>query len=167
MQRRVFNFITSFYEIFYRNGLKSQYYTRIAKLFEGFDNIVLRSQKDIYEYYRKYLINIDLVPYHSSSFGLLANLNKSQITYLNTRFESIFEFLSTVNCKLAIFNGASYITFLNKYIPKNKEKIEINKKTWFSLFKIDRINCIYFSRMITQAGSGVTYKDMKEIIAFK
>ena len=79
-------FTSEFFRLFKESGLDSKYYRRLAHLFAGIDGVSLPTNEDVYDYYYGNLVSIDLVPYHSTSFGLPSKLSRDQLSYLQKRW---------------------------------------------------------------------------------
>jgi len=108
------NFIKNFFILFKENKMKSPYYKKLSNLFSGLDNIELNNYPEIYEYYQKHVINIEMIPYHSSRFRAINYLTDQQKSYLINRFKSNINFLEKLNVKLIIFNGKLFYLLLIK-----------------------------------------------------
>lgn len=159
------SFILNFYKLFKENRLHSQYYSRLSQLFAGFEGIELSTYEEKFDFCQRNMIAIDLVPYHSTSFGLANELSDKQIGYLNERFQSCFEFIKRVKYKIVIFHGRPIYNILQKgkMLINYREK-QISKQTRTYFFYHDEIPCLLFDRTITQPGSGINYNLMKNEI---
>jgi len=159
------NFVKNFFILFKNNGMKSPYYKRLSKLFSGLDNIELKDYSEVYDYYQKHIINIELIPYHSTCFGISNHLTEQQKFYFKRRFESDLNFLKNLNIKLMLFNGNPFFLLLikNNLIQYDK-KINLNKYVNMYTFRVQDIPCVLFDKFLTQAGFGLTYEDMKNKI---
>lgn len=159
------NFTKNFFILFKDHQLKSTYYKRLSKLFCGLDNIELESYDEIYDYYHKYLLNIDLIPYHSTSFGISSKLSEEQKEYFKKRFESNLKFLKTIKTKLIIFNGNPfYLLLIKNGLVKHDKKIRLNKHVTMYFFKLNKAPCVLFDKFITQPAFGLSYKDLSKKI---
>ena len=155
------NFARNFFILFKDNEMKSHYYKRLSKLFSGLDNIEMADYTEIYSYNQKHIINIELIPYHSTHFRISSNLTEEQKSYFKNRFESNINFSKKLNIKLMIFNGNPFYLLLikNNLIQYNK-KIKLNKYVNMYTFKVQDIPCILFDKFPTQAGFGLS-EDLK------
>ena len=98
------NFVKEFFILFKNNKSRSPYYIKLSKLFCGLENISLNNNEEIYNYYSKHLINIKLIPYHSTSFGISPKLTEEQREYFKQRLQKNIDFLKNIKVKLLIFN---------------------------------------------------------------
>jgi hypothetical protein len=156
------NFARNFFILFKDNEMKSPYYKRLSKLFSGLDNIEMENYNEIYDYYQKHIINIELIPYHSTCFGISNNLTEQQKLYFKNRFESDINFLKKLNIKLMIFNGNPfYLILIQNNLIKYDKKFKLNKHVNMYTFKVHDIPCVLFDKFLTQAGFGLCYKDLK------
>ncbi len=117
------NFYIHFYELFFINGLTSNYYTRLINLFAGLHGLPLssfsgkgtRRQRTIYNFYDRYLINIDLIPYRSQSTSSLST-GSSAICYLNKRFDEVLDQVQCIRNKFnlikVILNGKVFVDLI-------------------------------------------------------
>lgn len=155
-------FVQNFFILFSKNRMKSSYYRRLSRLFCGLDNIELADYDEIYNYYHQHILNLDLIPYHSTSFSIGNNLSKEQLDYFKKRIKSNLDFLKTINTKLIIFNGNPFYLLLikNRLIDYNK-KIKLNKCVNMYFFKISDTPCVLFDRFVTQPAFGLSDKDLK------
>lgn len=156
------NFIKQFFILFKENGMKSPYYKRLSKLFSGLDNIELRDYSEIYDYYQKHIINIELIPYHSTCFGISNTLTEEQKAYFEFRLNSNINFLKDLNVKLMIFNGNPfYLLLIKNQLIQYDKKINLNKYVNIYFFRINNIPCILFDKFITQPAFGISNEDLK------
>ncbi|MHA1754911.1 MAG: hypothetical protein ACTSYR_05295, partial [Candidatus Odinarchaeia archaeon] len=137
--------------------------------FSGLDEVKLNQYSTIWDFYQKHIINLDIIPYHSSSIKLPNKLTSNQKKYLKTRFEANIKFLKKLKniVRLIIFNGKIFKILLNekiispdtKYIIKKK----ITPKTTMHLFTIRKFPCVLFDYFITQPASQVTNNIISKI----
>jgi len=158
-------FINNFFRLFKENKLKSLYYIRLSQLFTGLENKPLTTYEEKYDFYQSNLVAIDLVPYHSTNFGITNDLNMKQLDYLVGRFQICFDFIKHLHYRIVIFHGKPiYNILVRSQLLKDFKKYAITKQTNLFLFHYDDVPCVLFDRMITQAGSGVKYSMMKDDI---
>ncbi|MEJ2267993.1 MAG: hypothetical protein P8X70_02870 [Nanoarchaeota archaeon] len=157
------NFIKNFFILFKEHKMKSRYYKRLSQLFSGFDNEELKNYNEIYNYYHKHLINIELIPYHSTNFsGTVKHFSEKQIIYIKKRLKSNLDFLGKLKIKLLIFNGNIFYSLMIKNnLIKDYKKINLNKHVNMYIFNLENIPCILFDKFITQAYFGLSYEDFK------
>jgi hypothetical protein len=158
-------FTSEFFRLFKVNGLDSRYYKTLSHLFSGIDGISLSTFEQIYDYYYENLISIDLIPYHSTSFGITNRPSPEQLSYLKKRLAVSFDFIATIKCRMVILHGALFATLVRDegYLA-GCSTFEITKQTMMYTFKYKNIPSVLFSRMITQPGSGVTHYKMEKDI---
>ena len=107
-----------------------------------------------YDLYQKYLINIDLVPYHSEGFSLkFRKKNKAENEYIKNRICSILDFIKHhEKIKGIIFNGHKYSDIINRFfIDTEMKTVKVNKHD-INLFTIDGIKCIQHNFQSNQRG---------------
>lgn len=156
------NFVKNFFVLFKKYNMKSRYYKRLSKLFSGFDNIELEGYDEIFDYYHKHLISIELIPYHSISFGISSELNKEQKLYFEKRLNASIDFLKKIKVKLVIFNGSPfYLLLIKNNLINYDKKIKINESVNMYIFKIKNVSCVLFDKFITQPAFGLTHDDLQ------
>lgn len=150
------NFIRRFFQYEMRQGSPSRYYKSLARLFAGLDGIPVPSGPQLWEYYERNVVSIDLIPYHSAGFGLPNKLSFDQDKYLNKRFDSCFDFIKGMQHRLVIMNGKAFHTLLNGS-PRlvDSRSLKLTERTTLYSFRFKEVPCIMFDWMITQPGSGV------------
>lgn len=159
------NFIKRFFTLFKENGMKSPYYIRLSKLFSGLDNIELNGDSEIYDYYQKHIINIELIPYHSTCFGISNQLTEEQKLYFKSRLNSGIHLLKRLNVKLILFNGNPFhLILIKNNLIYYDHKINLNKYVNMYTFKVQDVPCVLFDKFITQPGFGLSYEDLKNKI---
>ena len=159
------NFVKNFFILFKQHEMKSQYYKRLSKLFSGLDGLDLNNYPEIYDYYHKHIINIELIPYHSTCFGISNHLTGEQEIYLKGRFESDLNFLKKLKVKLMIFNGNPfYLLLIKNNLIEYDKKINLNKYVNMYLFKVQDIPCVLFDKFLTQPGFGLSYENLRNKI---
>lgn len=173
------NFYISFYEIFFINGLTSKYYTRLINLFAGlhrlpqtyFSGKGIHKQRQIYNFYDSYLINIDLIPYRSHSTSTFKTTSHG-ICYLNKRFYEILNQISCIkskfNLRKVILNGKVFVDLIvnqqiNNCCCKNCQTFSLNTNTIrrqpyknFTIYdiNINGIDVVVIDRFLTYVGKG-------------
>lgn len=160
------DFAKNFFTLFHQHRMKSKYYEKISKIFDGLENLNFISNLDIYDYYQNHLINIDLIPYHSTNSGLPTHLSHEQMSYLKKRLDLGINFLKKQNnLKLIIFNGKPlYRMLIDNGLVDFYKEIEINKKVSMYFFQLDGIPCVLFEKFITKEYWGLTEDDYKTLI---
>jgi len=158
-------FTAEFFRLFKESGLDSKYYRRLAHLFAGIDGVSLSTYEDVYNYYYANLVSIDLVPYHSTSFGMPSKPTRDQLLFLKKRLATSFDFITTLNCKMVILHGALFTTLVREggYLD-GCSTFRITEQTIMYAFRYKTLPSVLFSRMITQPASGVTFEKMEKDI---
>ncbi len=156
------DFAKNFFILFKENRMKSPYYKRLSKLFSGLDNMELDNYSEIYDYYHKHIINIELIPYHSTCFGISNHLTDEQKSYFKSRFESDLNFLKKIKVKLMIFNGNPfYLLLIKNNLIKYDKKINLNECVNMYIFRIQNTPCVLFDKFLTQPAFRLSYEDLK------
>lgn len=159
------NFSKNFFKLFKQHEMKSPYYKKLSRFFSGMDRLDLNNYPEIYDYYHKHIINIELIPYHSTSFGISSHLTEEQKIYFKLRLEANLNFLKKLKVKLMIFNGNPfYLLLVKNNLIEYDKKVNLNKYVNMYTFKIQGIPCVLFDKFLTQAGFGLSYEDLKNKI---
>jgi hypothetical protein len=155
-------FILNFFNFFKKNNMKSPYYKKLSQLFAGLDNLNLEDYSDVYDYFQNHILNLELIPYHSTSFGISNKLSDVQKTYFENRFRQNLDFLKNQNVKLMVFNGKPfYLLLIKNNLIKFDNRYVINKYISMFTFRINGIPCVLFDKFLTQAGFGLSYDNLK------
>ncbi len=158
------NFIKNFFILYYKAGFTSRYYNRLGKLIGALENTSLDSSY-LSSFFQDHLINIDIIPYHSSGIGLPSSLSNKQMNYLQIQLYNGINLLKTQNIHFAIFNGKPmYSLLIEQGIISQFERFPINDKVSLYKFKIDNISCILFDRFISQPAFEINNLHLTETI---
>ena len=168
----IFNFFKIFKEEKYYDTKKkkwrrfnSRYYSNFKTYIGTLLNIEIEKENQ-FDIYQDHLINIDLIPYHSSRFSSNYKLSDNVNKYLERRFESILDFINNhKNIKGVIFNGSDYLKIIKKLYPKDMKKqkrVIINDYNEINLFTLKGVKCIQHS-FISRPGSHIKNKDKTKI----
>jgi hypothetical protein len=112
-----------------------------------------------------YLVNLELIPYHSEGITLPSKLSKPQLEYIKRRFETNLNFIIQFRPKLFIFNGNIWHTLLikNNLVAKY-EKVSISEKFNLYFFEIQTIRCVLFDKFFQRHFWRITDQDRKVTI---
>jgi hypothetical protein len=108
----------NFYEYFESNHFESPYYNALRYLISG---LIKRNipYEQKWQFFDRYLINMELIPYHSTGITFPSYLSKLQLDYLLSRFQNSIDFITRYQPKLFIFNGNLwYILLISNGIIK-------------------------------------------------
>ncbi|MGB9169298.1 MAG: hypothetical protein WCB31_10265 [Nitrososphaeraceae archaeon] len=118
----------NFYRYFESNRFESPYYNALKYLISGLIKTDIPHEQK-WKFFDRYLINMELIPYHSTGITFPAFLSRSQSKYLLPRFQNSLDFIIKFRPKLFIFNGNPwYILLIKNKIIKNFDKVSLTKK---------------------------------------
>jgi hypothetical protein len=103
----------NFYNYFESNHFESPYYNALRYLISG---LVKRNipYEQKWQFFDRYLVNLELIPYHSTGITFTSILSKLQLDYLLSRFQNSIDFIIRYQPKLFIFNGNLWYILLIK-----------------------------------------------------
>jgi hypothetical protein len=127
------NAYLTFFNWFLKRGLSSQYYSRFAVFLAGYQGVspYPKLPEKRYELLGKYLINADLVPYHSISFRHSAELLSNEKVLVDSYVENMKELiLIAKKLKVIFLNGAIFKDLLESLnVTETKtRKFDTNKR---------------------------------------
>lgn len=144
------NFFSVYNEIFSK---KIKYYSYLAGCFNTQSSLNVRDF-NYWEYCSKNLVNIDLIPYHSTSFKIKEN-NPKLNNIIGGRFDLIFNYL--LENKSLVRFIVVHKSFLSKFLLENY--LNSSAKIVYSgnnrsihLGSLDGLNILIFSRFIPNGG---------------
>ncbi|MDO8552647.1 MAG: hypothetical protein Q7S01_03930 [bacterium] len=145
------NFTKRFFTLYHRAGMKSRYYEKISMIFAALEGLTFHNREDIYNFFQEHLINIDLLPYHSSGIGLPSTLSSEQREYMRDNLMRGIALVKNQGVRLALFNGQALCQLLvgNKLVEAGVP-VPVNEKISIYLFRLEGIPCVAFSKFITQ-----------------
>jgi hypothetical protein len=136
----------NFYSYFESNHLESPYYNALKYLISGLIKKDIPNEQK-WKYFDRYLINIELIPYHSTGITFPPFLSKAQLEYLLPRFKNSIDFIIKFKPKLFIFNGSPwYVLLIKNNIIKTFDKVLLTKKFSLYFFMIEDVPCILFDK---------------------
>ena len=154
----------NFYNYFESNHFESPYYNALRYLISGLIRKDIPNEQK-WKFFDRYLINIELIPYHSTGISFPNFLSKSQLEYLLPRFQNSIDFIINYRPKLFIFNGSPwYILLIKNNIIKTFDKVSLTKKFSLYFFSIQDIPCILFDKFFQRHFWGITNEDRKNTI---
>ena len=154
----------NFYNYFESNHFESPYYNALKYLISGLIKKDIPNEQK-WKYFDRYLINIELIPYHSTGITFPTFLSKAQLEYLLPRFKNSIDFIINYKPKLFIFNGSPwYILLIKNNIIKTFDKVSLTKKFSLYFFVIQGIPCILFDKFFQRHFWGITNEDRKNTI---
>ena len=153
----------NFYNYFESNHVESSYYNALKYLISGLIREILNEQK--WKFFDRYLINMELIPYHSTGISFPNFLSTSQLEYLLPRFQNSVDFIINYRPKLFIFNGSPwYILLIKNNIIKNFDKVTLTKNFSLYFFNIQGFPCVLFDKFFQRHFWGITNDDRKNTI---
>jgi hypothetical protein len=162
-------FVHNFFTLYYRNGFRSPYYSRLGKLLGALEGISLEPTTRLSQFFQEHLINLDLIPYHSPTTGFSIS-GSAQRDYLLNQLNAGIELLKTQNIRLAIFNGKPMYSLLIEQGLLARQGIKplgpfpINEKVSLYAFELEGIPCVLFDRFISQPAFQITNFHLTETI---
>jgi hypothetical protein len=159
------NLYKNFFLYFENMKFESPYYNSLWYLLTG----LLYKEKYLIEnkwkLFDSYLINIELIPYHSRGITMPRNLTPAQYSYLNDRFKNSIEFVTQFNPKLFIFNGNPwYILLIYNNLINKYEKVQLSRKFSIYFFTINDIPCVLFDKFFQRHFWGINNEHRNKTI---
>ena len=157
----------TFFEWFGRNRIASPYYSRFAVFLAGmvgsefpFDRIAR------FELLSRHLVNVDLIPYHSSGIKLHIDSDERR-DMLKPYLLTLLELVNRSKPKAIFINGACFKSILMEQPLieginfTSQCTLKINEKLNAHLGKLAGFDAIWFDRFLT-GRSGVSNKELYE-----
>jgi hypothetical protein len=148
----------NFFSYFEKMGFESPYYTSLWYLLSGLmHNPSEYTISNKWKFFNSYLINMELIPYHSGGISLPTRLNDYQLNYLSERLEDNINFITCFKPKLFIFNGSTWYTILIRNgLITDFDKVSITDKFNLIFFRVKDIPCVLFDKFIQRHFWGIT-----------
>ena len=132
----------------------SRYYYHLAKVLSTLKNINFDEIKyQLFDFYQQNVVNIDLLPFHSKSFGGLKYLNKNK-EVLYKYWENSQRIIENINVEIIIFNGNQQIKYVENVIGKsteNMKKIRVGEMDFnLYFFKLLNNNAVIIDKFLSR-----------------
>lgn len=157
------DFHINFFKIYKEGGLPIKYYSYLRTCFDS--NAI--KDEHYFDYCNSNIVNIDLIPYHSSNFSIILNKNIDKI-YMEY-FQSIIDFLKERKdlVRYIVIHKNQLVSLLakEKYFDESDQlPLDINSKRKVYYKKIDGFKFLFFSRFIPNGG--FSKKDIQKVLSY-
>ena len=145
--------------LIYEHKFESPYYTSFGHLLSG---LTEEQKKSKWELFDPYLMNLELIPYHSEGITLPNKLSTDQLDYLRSRLTNNLNFITAFKPKLFIFNGSTWYILLIKHdLVKEYQKVKVSKLFNIYFFEIQGVPSVLFDKFFSRHYWGITDYDRK------
>jgi hypothetical protein len=157
----------TFYEWFGKNRIASPYYSRFAVFLAGMVGSSFHlDRRSRFELLSKHLLNVDLIPYHSSGINLHVDTDEQRVL-LKPYLLTLLELIRMAKPKAVFINGACFKSILmeqpliDRIQFSSQCTLRVNERLNAHLGKLAGFNTVWFDRFLT-GRSGVSNSELYE-----
>ena len=151
----------AFFDWFGAEQIPSPYYSRIAVLLSGLlrEKEIPKERKRRFQLLSENLINLDLIPYHSSGISLRIE-TREQRELIKPYLVTLIELVELCKPQILIINGAAFRPILKQTGFKERSTIKVNERLNAHIGQCLNSKTVWFDRFITGQSAAVTNREL-------